>query len=100
MWSNPGLFKLDKDRKPRFVSGVPPDYFSKTGQLWGNPVYDWEAIKERGYDWWIKRIGHNLKLFDTLRLDHFRGFVSYWEVKAGEKTALMPEVLARRRPAR
>lgn len=88
VWSSPGLFKLDEDKKPRFVSGVPPDYFSKTGQLWGNPVYDWEAIKERGYDWWIKRIGHNLKLFDTLRLDHFRGFVSYWEVKAGEKTAL------------
>lgn len=88
VWSSPGLFKLDEDKKPRFVSGVPPDYFSKTGQLWGNPVYDWKAIKERGYDWWIKRIGHNLKLFDSLRLDHFRGFVSYWEVKAGEKTAL------------
>lgn len=88
VWSNPGLFKLDKDKKPRFVSGVPPDYFSKTGQLWGNPVYDWKAIKERGYEWWVKRIGHNLMLFDSLRLDHFRGFVSYWEVKAGEKTAL------------
>jgi len=88
VWSSPGFFKLGEDKKPRFVSGVPPDYFSKTGQLWGNPVYDWEAIKKNGYDWWIKRIGHNLKLFDTLRLDHFRGFVSYWEVKAGEKTAL------------
>lgn len=88
VWSSPGLFKLGEDRRPKFVAGVPPDYFSKTGQLWGNPVYDWEAIEERGYEWWIKRIGHNLKLFDTLRLDHFRGFVSYWEVKAGEKTAL------------
>lgn len=88
VWSSPGLFKLNEDKKPGFVAGVPPDYFSKTGQLWGNPVYDWEAIKERGYEWWIRRIGHNLKLFDSLRLDHFRGFVSYWEVKAGKKTAL------------
>ena len=88
VWTEPGLFKLDADKKPGFVSGVPPDYFSKTGQLWGNPVYDWEALKETGFEWWIRRIGHNLKLFDALRLDHFRGFVSYWEVKAGEKTAL------------
>jgi len=88
VWSSPGLFKLDEDKRPMFVAGVPPDYFSKTGQLWGNPVYDWEAIKETGYEWWIRRIGHNMKIFDSLRLDHFRGFVSYWEVKAGEKTAL------------
>lgn len=88
VWTNPGLFKLDEEKNPAFVSGVPPDYFSKTGQLWGNPVYDWGAIKAAGFDWWIKRIGHNLKLFDYLRLDHFRGFVSYWEVKASEKTAL------------
>lgn len=88
VWSNPEFFKLDKDKNPEYVSGVPPDYFSKTGQLWGNPVYDWEALKETGFEWWIRRIGHNLKLFDSLRLDHFRGFVSYWEVKAGERTAL------------
>jgi 4-alpha-glucanotransferase len=88
VWAHPELFKLDDDKNPAFVSGVPPDYFSKTGQLWGNPVYDWEALKATGYDWWIKRIGHNLTLFDYLRLDHFRGFVAYWEVKASEKTAL------------
>jgi 4-alpha-glucanotransferase len=88
VWSNPGFFKLDKDKNPEYVSGVPPDYYSKTGQLWGNPVYDWKALKETGFEWWVRRIGHNLKLFDSLRLDHFRGFVAYWEVKAGEKTAL------------
>jgi 4-alpha-glucanotransferase len=88
VWAHPELFKLDEDKNPAFVSGVPPDYFSKTGQLWGNPVYDWEALKATGFDWWIKRIGHNLTLFDYLRLDHFRGFASYWEVKASEKTAL------------
>ncbi|OGE22847.1 MAG: 4-alpha-glucanotransferase [Candidatus Dadabacteria bacterium RIFCSPHIGHO2_12_FULL_53_21] len=88
VWTHPELFKLDEDKNPAFVSGVPPDYFSKTGQLWGNPVYDWEALKATDFEWWIKRIGHNLKLFDYLRLDHFRGFVSYWEVKASEKTAL------------
>ncbi len=88
VWTNPGLFKLDEEKNPAFVSGVPPDYFSKTGQLWGNPVYDWEALKAAGYEWWIQRIGHNLRLFDYLRLDHFRGFVAYWEVRASEKTAL------------
>lgn len=88
VWSNPGMFKLDDEKNPEFVAGVPPDYFSETGQLWGNPVYDWKKLKETGFEWWIKRIGHNLSMFDILRLDHFRGFVSYWEVGAGEKTAL------------
>lgn len=88
VWTDPEIFKLDAEKNPRFVAGVPPDYFSKTGQLWGNPVYNWDRLKETGYDWWIRRIGHNLSMFDVLRLDHFRGFVSYWEVKAGEKTAL------------
>lgn len=88
MWTNPVIFKLDDEKNPEFVAGVPPDYFSETGQLWGNPVYDWRRLKETGYEWWIKRIGHNLSLFDILRLDHFRGFVSYWEVCAGERTAL------------
>jgi 4-alpha-glucanotransferase len=88
VWTHPEFFKLDSDKKPEFVSGVPPDYFSKTGQLWGNPVYNWDTIKATGFEWWIKRIGHNLMLFDALRLDHFRGFVSYWEVRAGNKTAL------------
>ncbi|MFI5323601.1 MAG: 4-alpha-glucanotransferase [Thermodesulfobacteriota bacterium] len=88
VWTHPESFKLDKDKNPEFVSGVPPDYFSKTGQLWGNPVYNWDVLKATGFEWWIKRIGHNLMLFDDLRLDHFRGFVSYWEVKAGDKKAL------------
>jgi len=88
VWANQEIFKLDIDKNPKFISGVPPDYFSETGQLWGNPVYDWDKLKQSGYSWWINRIGHNLSMFDTLRLDHFRGFISYWEVNAGEKTAL------------
>ena len=88
VWANPGLFKLDREKRPVFVSGVPPDYFSKTGQLWGTPVYRWNALKKSGYRWWVERINHNLKLFDTLRIDHFRGLVAYWEIPAGEKTAV------------
>jgi 4-alpha-glucanotransferase len=88
LWSNPEIFKLDKEKRPYVVSGVPPDYFSETGQLWGNPVYNWEILKERGFDWWIRRIEHNLRLFDFIRVDHFRGFVAYWEVPATEKTAI------------
>lgn len=87
VWSNPGIFKLYKNKKPRFVSGVPPDYFSSAGQLWNNPVYDWKILKKLGFQWWIDRIVHNLELFDYIRLDHFRGLVKYWEVKAGETTA-------------
>ncbi len=88
LWSNPGIFKLNDKKQPYVVAGVPPDYFSETGQLWGNPVYDWGRLKDRGYDWWIHRIEHNLRLFDLIRIDHFRGFVAYWEVRAGEKTAI------------
>ena len=88
VWSNQKIFKLDENKNPEFIAGVPPDYFSETGQLWGNPVYDWSRLKETQYSWWMKRIEHNLSMFDKLRLDHFRGFVSYWEVKAGETTAL------------
>ena len=88
VWANQDIFKLDENKNPEYVSGVPPDYFSETGQLWGNPVYNWDKLKETEYSWWIKRIGHNLSMFDKLRLDHFRGFVSYWEVNAGETTAL------------
>ena len=91
VWLSPGVFKLDEQKKPAFLAGVPPDYFSKTGQLWGNPVYSWEALKERNYDWWLWRIEHNLDLFDIFRLDHFRGFVSFWQVRAGEKTAVKGE---------
>ncbi len=88
VWSSPEVFKLDAEKKPVYVSGVPPDYFSETGQLWGNPVYDWDELGRTGYKWWIDRISHNLSLFDVLRLDHFRGFVAYWEIEASEKTAL------------
>jgi len=88
VWANPGIFKLDKKKMPTFIAGVPPDYFSKTGQLWENPVYRWDVLKETRYSWWVKRIEHNLRLFDVIRLDHFRGFVAYWEVPANEKTAI------------
>lgn len=88
VWTSPCIFKLNGEKRPEFVSGVPPDYFSETGQLWGTPVYSWEFLKEDGYTWWIRRIEHNMRLFDTLRLDHFRGFVAYWEVPAYEKTAI------------
>lgn len=88
VWANQEIFKLDENKSPEFIAGVPPDYFSETGQLWGNPVYDWDKLNETEYSWWIKRIGHNLSMFDKLRLDHFRGFVSYWEVNAAEATAL------------
>lgn len=88
VWSHPELFKLDENQKPRAVAGVPPDYFSKTGQLWGNPLYDWDRHRKNGYKWWLDRIGHNLTLYDLTRIDHFRGFVGYWEVPASEKTAM------------
>ncbi|HEX3034113.1 MAG TPA: 4-alpha-glucanotransferase [Thermodesulfobacteriota bacterium] len=88
VWTDPEVFKLDKKKKPAFVSGVPPDFFSKTGQLWGNPVYDWDFLKRTGYSWWVKRMEHNLRLCNIIRLDHFRGLVAYWEVPAGEKTAI------------
>ena len=88
VWARPGLFKLDGAKRPVCVAGVPPDYFSKTGQRWGNPVYDWGKLKESGYDWWVRRIGHMLEFYDWMRIDHFRGFVAYWEVEANEKTAI------------
>jgi len=88
VWSHPDLFKLTRAKKPRFVAGVPPDYFSATGQLWGNPVYDWQRLEETGFKWWIQRMKHNLLLFDFVRIDHFRGFVAYWEVPASHKNAM------------
>ncbi|MFZ2445619.1 MAG: 4-alpha-glucanotransferase [Syntrophobacteraceae bacterium] len=88
VWSNPQFFKLDEEKKPLFVAGVPPDYFSDTGQLWGNPVYAWDNLKDDSFSWWIRRMEHNLKYLDMVRLDHFRGFVAYWEVPASEKTAV------------
>lgn len=86
-WSQPELYKLDEDLKPTVVAGVPPDMMSRTGQLWGNPVYDWEAMKKDGYEWWIRRIEESFNLYDTVRIDHFRGFESYWEIPAGDETA-------------
>jgi 4-alpha-glucanotransferase len=88
VWMHSGLFNLDREKKPITAAGVPPDYFSKTGQLWGNPVYKWEALKSTGYQWWIERIRHNLTLFDVVRVDHFRGFMAYWEVPATETIAV------------
>jgi len=91
VWTQPALFKLDEAKRPRVVSGVPPDYFSTTGQLWGHPIYDWEVFKQSRYDWWLKRLEHNLTMCDIVRIDHFRGLVGYWEVPAGEKTAINGE---------
>ena len=88
VWANPHLFHLDADLRPTVVSGVPPDYFSETGQLWGHPLYRWERMAEEGYAWWIARFRAALTLADVVRIDHFRGFYNYWEVPAGEKTAV------------
>jgi 4-alpha-glucanotransferase len=88
VWTNSEFFKLTGEKSPVLVAGVPPDYFSRTGQLWGNPVYNWDRLKETSYAWWISRLEHNLKYFDVVRLDHFRGFVAYWEVPASETTAI------------
>lgn len=87
-WTNPGGFFLDAEFHPTVVAGVPPDYFSATGQLWGNPLYNWPAMKRDGYSWWLRRIGAALRLYDIVRVDHFRGFAGYWEVPAAEATAV------------
>lgn len=87
VWCNRSKFKLNTDGSPQVVSGVPPDYFSKTGQLWGNPIYDWQAMQADGFEWWVARIAHALKTHDVVRIDHFRGFAGAWEVPAGDKTA-------------
>ncbi len=87
VWAEPEFFCLDEENYPVEVAGVPPDYFSADGQLWGNPCYDWKAMKADGYRWWIRRIGGCAKLYDVLRIDHFRGFDEYWAVPAGDKTA-------------
>ncbi|MFP4543479.1 MAG: malto-oligosyltrehalose synthase [Candidatus Kapaibacterium sp.] len=88
VWARPEMFRLDAEKKPVTVAGVPPDYFSKTGQLWNMPIYRWDFLKENGYDWWIKRLVKNLEWYDLVRLDHFRGFSAYWEVPAREETAI------------
>jgi 4-alpha-glucanotransferase len=87
VWSHPDLFFLDADLRPTHVAGVPPDYFSPTGQLWGNPLYRWEVHKNTGYKWWLERLQTTLKMIDILRIDHFRGFAGYWEIPAGNQTA-------------
>ena len=89
VWSNPKNYLVDEDTlEPKAVAGCPPDAFSKTGQLWGNPLYNWKAMEEDGFTWWIRRVEESLKLYDVLRIDHFRGFESYWSVPYGEKTAI------------
>lgn len=88
VWANQHLFQLNTDGTPKFVAGVPPDYFSATGQLWGNPLYDWTEMKKDGYSWWINRIKAMLTMVDFIRVDHFRGFEAYWAIPSGEKTAI------------
>ncbi len=87
VWQNPGQFNLDDDLNPVTVAGVPPDYFSATGQLWGNPTYNWEAMERDGFRWWLRRIRNLLAMFDRVRIDHFRGLAAYWAVPYGETTA-------------
>jgi 4-alpha-glucanotransferase len=87
VWANRELFDLDESGRPTAVSGVPPDYFSEAGQLWGNPLYRWDRMEEDGFAWWIARLSANLALCDLVRIDHFRGFAAYWAVPAGETTA-------------
>ncbi|MCL2197540.1 MAG: 4-alpha-glucanotransferase [Defluviitaleaceae bacterium] len=88
VWANPELYMLDEHGRPTSVAGVPPDYFSETGQLWGNPLYKWEEHKKTDYEWWCKRIEAVLGMVDIVRIDHFRGFEAYWAVPATEKTAV------------
>lgn len=88
VWANREIFMLDQAGNPTVVAGVPPDYFSATGQLWGNPLYRWDVLASQGYHWWIERFRATLTLVDIARIDHFRGFAAYWEVPAGEETAI------------
>lgn len=88
VWANPEIFKLDNARNMKGVAGVPPDYFNSEGQLWGMPVFRWDVLKKKGYSWWVNRVRKNFEMFDQVRLDHFRAFVSFWEVPADEKTAV------------
>jgi len=88
VWAAPHLFHFDEELQPTVVSGVPPDYFSETGQLWGHPLYRWDVMAQEGYAWWIERFRMALTQADVVRIDHFRGFYNYWEVPAGEKTAV------------
>ncbi|HXG94950.1 MAG TPA: 4-alpha-glucanotransferase [Blastocatellia bacterium] len=87
VWAHPRLFKLDEEENPTVVAGVPPDLFSKTGQRWGNPIYNWERMREDGFKWWIERMREAFKIVDIVRIDHFRGFAATWEVPAEDETA-------------
>ncbi|MCR5153601.1 MAG: 4-alpha-glucanotransferase, partial [Lachnospiraceae bacterium] len=87
VWAEPHWFKLDEKNLPVEVAGVPPDYFTEDGQLWGNPLYEWDKMREDGFGWWIRRIDGASRLYDVIRIDHFRGFESFWAVPYGEKTA-------------
>lgn len=89
VWANPQYFLLDKERRPTVVAGVPPDYFSATGQLWGNPLYDWPNLAASGYEWWIERLRACLEMVDLIRLDHFRGFEASWQVPAAAANAII-----------
>jgi len=88
VWTNPGLFKLDAEQKPFVIAGVPPDYFSETGQVWNNPIYNWEEMEKNKYSWWIRRIEHLINHIDYVRIDHFRGLIEFWEIPAGSETAI------------
>ncbi|HUY95409.1 MAG TPA: 4-alpha-glucanotransferase [Terracidiphilus sp.] len=91
VWTHPEIFELDEELKPIRVAGVPPDYFSKTGQRWGNPLYRWDVLRERRFDWWIERMRRAREIYDIVRLDHFRGFEAYWAIPAVEETAVNGE---------
>ena len=91
VWVNPDLFELDEELKPVRIAGVPPDYFSPTGQRWGNPLYRWDVLEEQGFGWWVARIRRACQLYDIVRLDHFRGFEAYWAIPAEEETAVNGE---------
>lgn len=93
-WASPWLFQLDRKGNPRSVAGVPPDYFSETGQMWGNPIYDWAAMEQAGYEWWLRRLEMNFQMFEVVRLDHFRGFEAFWRIPAGAEDARAGEWVA------
>ena len=87
VWANPEQFQMDEELRPTKVAGCPPDGFSATGQLWGNPLFDWERMRADGYRWWIRRISFQFRFYDVLRIDHFRGFESYYAIPYGDKDA-------------
>lgn len=89
VWKNQDSFLLDEEGKPTFVAGVPPDYFSKTGQRWGNPIYDWDYLKENGFKFWVERMKAAMKMYDTVRIDHFRAFDTFWKIPASQPTAVV-----------